>query len=116
MRVLDMEKVKVIYSNPMVRKPAMLDVVTTLSLTGAPPSLLPHLPGCPDIEVAFYPGRETMSLPDGRHCHRGLSGMLSHIWSHRWHVSFSPGRETSCFLPKFKLPVADLRGRLTRAA
>ena len=33
-RVLDMEKVKVIYNNLMVRRPAMLDLVTTLSLTG----------------------------------------------------------------------------------
>ena len=68
-RVLDMEKAKVIYNNLMVRKPAMLDLVTTLSLTGSPFSLLPPLPGCPDIEAAFSPGRETMSLPYGRHCH-----------------------------------------------
>ena len=98
-RVLDMEKVKVIYNNLMVRKPALLDLVTTLSLTGSPLSLLPHLPGCPDIEAAFSPGRETMSLPYGRHCHTDMSGIMSQIWSHSWHVSSSPGREASCFLP-----------------
>ena len=98
-RVLDMEKVKVIYNNLMVRKPAMLDLVTTLSLTGSPLSLPSPLPCCPDIAAAFSPGRETMSLPYRRHCHTGMSGMLSHISSHSWYVSFSTGRETSCSLP-----------------
>ena len=81
-RVLDMEKVKVIYNNLMVRKPAMLNLVTTLTLTGSPLSLLPPLPGCPDIQAAFSPRQETMSLPYGRHCHTDMSGLLSHIWSH----------------------------------
>ena len=62
-RVLDMDKVKVIYNNLMVRRPAMLDLVTTLSLTGSPLSLLPPLPGCPDTEAAFSPGQKTMSFP-----------------------------------------------------